>query len=954
MSTKNSVSARSVLAVVVGVSVLIGLIWWVGSRFSGPIPQVVVVDGGAPSSRPIARRSPAPPAITTRPRAGISGRVLDPEKSPLSGANVCAWPARSIAAVQAGLPTAVSEIPRCAITDATGAYTLDGLLPATLLDVSAIANGFPPQGFRDDKGERIRLGDSEQRAGVDFVMRAGAVKLRGRVDDLTGGGVAGALVVTDGHDGARSMATSDSKGDFTLWVDPGRVEVLATATGYAPGHAVGPAPDHFFAIHLVPGATLVGHAVIATTETPVVGAMIEAIQVEGGNVRASTQTLEGGKFKIEGLIPGRYRIEATSEGREGYSHSSVTLGMGETSADVLVELDPAYIVRGRVVDKTSGEPCTAGRVTITDDKQNEYSLANIEPDGWARMASVIPGNYKVEVECKGSVFRDDFPRIVITDRDAPDQTWQVEKGARLRVLLVDSRGKPVRGAHVTADRIRDENDPPPSGMQFRRGGLASQPEPDGSFLVTGLTPGRHRVIARTDEHVHAMKEAQVLAESEEKITIEIPISGTIEGVVEDSDHRPVGDITVQASGPGHAVARTLDDGTFRLSGLESGSYVVRAVDMMGGSDDESDDPKRAGGSTAKVTVNAPDSAKVKLQVARRDGKIEGRVVDAKGAPVTDAFIDVTKSEGNGPPNFMFDPSQAPVITDTEGRFKIDRLAAGEYYLRAYRNGGGEGHVDHVKVGTTNLELRLSEGGSISGSLTSRGAPVERFTMDVVESTIQFNREELFFHAGGAFFLRDLPAGTYKVTADTPLGSASTEVTLADGEQKTGIALTLMLNATVEGQVVDAETGRPVAGVWVNFGEHGGVPTDKDGRFHREDIPGGSHTVQIEGSREYVETTLNAEVNQDGATTQLGEIKLNRRKHTDDEPNEPGDNDEHDTRGDGIHQPESPSEHGELRTSHRRNAGLVACSGAHTIPFAPLASAAAHPHRVVADRRGLFR
>lgn len=69
------------------------------------------------------------------------------------------------------------------------------------------------------------------------------------------------------------------------------------------------------------------------------------------------------------------------------------------------------------------------------------------------------------------------------------------------------------------------------------------------------------MIARTDEHVHAMKEAEVLAESEEKITIEIPISGTIEGVVEDSDHRPVGRLAVQASGPGHAVARTLDDGT---------------------------------------------------------------------------------------------------------------------------------------------------------------------------------------------------------------------------------------------------------------------------------------------------------------------------------------------------------------------------------------------------------
>src|SRR5262249_12492578 len=143
---------------------------------------------------------------------------------------------------------------------------------------------------------------------------------------------------------------------------PGDLVLSATANGYTQGRAMGPAPGHFFEIHLVPGATMVGRAVIAGSGEPAAAAFIEAIMIEGGYERASTRTEQDGRFRIEGLPPGRFRIEATAEGREGYSGSSITLGMGETSSEIVVELDPAYVVRGRVVDKASGEPCSGGNV----------------------------------------------------------------------------------------------------------------------------------------------------------------------------------------------------------------------------------------------------------------------------------------------------------------------------------------------------------------------------------------------------------------------------------------------------------------------------------------------------------------------------------------------------------------------------------------------------------------
>ncbi|MFO0659071.1 MAG: hypothetical protein U0165_04475 [Polyangiaceae bacterium] len=87
-----------------------------------------------------------------------------------------------------------------------------GFCRRSLSTSAPLPTEFPPQAFVDPSGSPVRLGASEQRTDVDFVMRAGAVKLRGHVDDLTGGGVPGAFVSTVSDDGARAVATSDGKG----------------------------------------------------------------------------------------------------------------------------------------------------------------------------------------------------------------------------------------------------------------------------------------------------------------------------------------------------------------------------------------------------------------------------------------------------------------------------------------------------------------------------------------------------------------------------------------------------------------------------------------------------------------------------------------------------------------------------------------------------------------------
>jgi len=123
-------------------------------------------------------------------------------------------------------------------------------------------------------------------------------------------------------------------------------------------------------------------------------------------------------------------------------------------------------------------------------------------------------------------------------------------------------------------------------------------------------------------------------------------------------------------------------------------------------------------------------------------------------------------------------------------------------------------------------------------------------------------------SGGNFSFRALPAGTYWIMANQAeftqkqqRGQMALNVTLGDGEEKTGVEIALQPGATLSGKVIN-EDDQPVANCSVNAsraatrqspqgfgGGYGGV-TDSDGTYRIHGISPGRYTLRAQCSQSF--------------------------------------------------------------------------------------------------------
>ncbi|HEY0132713.1 MAG TPA: carboxypeptidase regulatory-like domain-containing protein, partial [Nannocystis sp.] len=750
-----------------------------------------------------------------RERAAISGTVRDTEGATIAGALVCAAGDSSL------LSAMDTRQPRCAETGTDGRYRIDDLF-GVRQRVSAGGAGFLPadhvhikQGLRR---RAIDLRPGAEATDIDLTLERGGVEIRGIVEDLHGKPIAGAWLSSGGSASGTGIVwtRSGADGAYAMWVRPGTTTVTAYATGHAAGSATGPSEGHAFTVYLAPESVLRGKVFRAHDREPIEGARVRA---SAHGVAVSTDA--AGHFHFDGLPPGVYSPRVETDDGFGMAAEQVSLGLGETSWPLMIAVQPAVFVEGRIAYE-NGEPCDNGALTLRESASGREIHDTTEPSGLVHLRGLLPGTYTATVTCKGAIPAQRYPLMVVRDKDVVDQVWQIASGRSISGVLVDASDMPVVGATIVA-RPDDGSLSPPSVVS----------DDAGRFLLRGLAAASYQVVPLAHPRRTMPDEPVAVDLREADVTdLRVPLTptGEVRGTLRDAGDRPIaGAELALRTARGTQVAIAADDGRFWFASAAAGDSAFDV--LLGGA------PLKVL-AHARVRVTADTTTTAMLVTTAPTGKITGVLSDTKGAPVADALVEV-RPEGI---DTMIDRpmlervgGERPRRTDAAGHFELAGLPPAKYTVVAYRLGGGEARREHVTPGET-LALALTPTGRVTGTVAlHRGRTPEAFVVDLLDLRTGDRRSGDFVGTDGAWGFGNLPPGDYELRVRAREGEKKTTLTLAPGEERSRLRLELVGATMLRGTVLDL-SGEPVPGLEVGTGSVRELAadvatiTDAEGRF----------------------------------------------------------------------------------------------------------------------------
>ncbi len=511
---------------------------------------------------------------------------------------------------------------------------------------------------------------------------------------------------------------------------------------------------------------------------------------------------------------------------------SVVEGPGEAAGG-----PEAGVIEGRVVD--DGRRPVEGAVVTVGHRE-----ATTDEAGWFRLGQVEAGEVELDVEGPGVV----RPGVGSLGRKRVEMPRSEGVSVELVVpreasvsgrVVADGRG--VEGASLSlqyafADGIDGRPvDPFIVSDVVESGGR-------GEFSLGSVAPGRLQILVEAEEFAFweseeiFLRPGQVVGDLELNIA---PAAG-FEGVVVGSDGSPIERARVVARDVDgrHWVVRTSERGLYRLEGLSAGRYVVE----VSGSG--------YGEQVFEGLVLDDDEVRELDVVLESQDRFFGRVVDSRGEPVPAARV------------FFEQGSERHVVQANEmGVFWWDEPGDGVWTVRASSPRFDGSERQRVRPGEE-VVLELGAGGYVRGRVVdSRGRGV---SAQVRVGSAQMDRGEGVrpqqFAPGrsdedGRFRLGPLPSGRYRLVVEAegwaPLQSDSVRV--RGGAETREMRFVLEAGESLEGVVVDGETGEPVVGATVRYlvpNAQSSATTDGEGRFVLGQLPSGRQSVQV-GHGEYV-------------------------------------------------------------------------------------------------------
>jgi len=586
---------------------------------------------------------------------------------------------------------------------------------------------------------------------------------------------------------------------------------------------------------------------------PIAGATVEAC-LGGGSCHSAT-TAPDGTYLISGLGVHDYTVGVSAAGyvREYYDNvldeydaTSVEVLDSQVTPNINFALTPEGTISGTVTEAGNGPLEGAWVVAYDIDGSGELYMTSSDSSGAYTMHWLPAGNYRVCVwaaptlpeyvdECYDGVRDQDAatPVAVTAGHDTPNIDFQLDLGGTISGTVTDTNG-PIEGAYISACPEHG------GGCRSATTGI------DGTYEVEGLVTDCHTVWASDEgyvteyyDDVRDEEDADCVSVTEGQptsgIDFELAVGGTILGMVTDGVN-PLGGVDVEAClDPDYqyCVERTTaGDGYYEIPSLAGGNYVVRTYS---GYADEyyNDKPSRNDADLVDV-VEGEETPNIDFTLGP-PGTISGTVMDTDGDPIAGADITACPEDDCESAESAADGTYT--ITGLDYFAYIVRAEA-EGYVREYWQDARRSAdatpvpVSEGNLNQTGIDFHLDVGGTISGTVTAGGNPVEGATVSAFDPSDPWGTLlPLVTDAGGDYVITSVGAGSYLVSAiqegyaweyyhEVRWEEDATAVPVTDGQETENINFTLDVGGSICGTVRDKD-GNPIAGadVYANPQNH---------------------------------------------------------------------------------------------------------------------------------------
>lgn len=671
-------------------------------------------------------------------------------------------------------------------------------------------------------------------------------------------------------------------------------DVTASGAGFALSHAldidVRAGEDTTVVVRTRNGGSIEGRVVARpavgdekSTPRPLAGAHVAVVPRGLRSLQFAEEVLHSthaicdsdGRFRITGAPPGELDLVGVADGCLPAKGPRVVCADGALATAEDFELPRGPLVSGRLVD-SSGAPIEGATVRWNPvDFRNfefDFSFAPLlaaSVEGFDYPRTDAEGRFTAGAFAGKPPHRLDFFKLGYAparhEWDPAKETGEIEvvmrAGAAIEGIVMDlARKAPVTSFQIqTRDRVETLIDAPGNNNPFSSG-IVFETQ-DGRFRLDPVKSGdKVSFTVKARGYLDAEVADLTVAEGETRrgVIVELEPGGRIVGAVVDAEGRPIAgaqvfavpadraesferrergrrrgaprveleqippgfrDFAAQLGLLGDRAVQSDADGAFELVGVEPGATVVLAShrDYVIGRSDP----------IVVAATEEPNEVEIELG---KGGGVFGRALDRFDRPVAGAIVIAAS-----PANFAGEGrSNGGALyqgrTDAAGEYRIERMAAGGYFLLLTR--GDEALNPMSFLGTLNFDLvtvpgdemveydiRDTSSGAtrVYGRVLDGDKPVSRGAITAMsfesESMLGIDLKIAQIGADGAYEFAGLPPGEVRFNIDAS-DRRGTQVTaqIPDAPEH---RLDLRLpEGAIEGRIVDSLAGTPISGARV--------------------------------------------------------------------------------------------------------------------------------------------